>query len=700
MRHQPFSILLHIALAIILVGAFVTHFFGIQGSLTLRSDAPPVSRFEKRSGPGDGELPFSVSLDEVEIMYYPATTTPMDFRSVIIIENHKIPVSMNKVGEYEGWRFYQSGIGPDSSTLSVSHDPWGTVITYTGYLLLGIGMAGFFLQKHTPWRSLLQTYRKGIATSLLLLCIVPALRAMPAASEMKAVPVTSNNKAASKSSDLQSVRTSLNVRDKSGALHAMQRPLAANFGKILVYWNGRVSPVQTMARDVTAILYGGESYKGFTPEQILSGWLFYYDEWLRDYIQEHPELKKLPPYPVSKKDREGAERLGLVEWLGTGEIFKIFPYISPDGHMEWLSLTGKRPSGMPLEQWTFMQTSMQDIKALLLKGKNIRANEELSCLMERQRFYAGDVALPSERKIEAERCYNRIIRPAIAGIPAIIFGLLTLILPFLKHKSKLLHRSKKGLAGSTSPTSITDRRSIGLNKMETGRNLLQPVSLIMSVVLTLYVALALGMLWWISGHVPLSNGPETMLFMALVSFAGACFCSDLTLRGGLVIVGAMSLFVAAMGGRTPQIGAMMPVLSSPLLSIHVMIVMISYSLFFLMAVVSAVALLSHSEERSLRLSVLNRIILTPAVCLLGAGIFIGAVWANQTWGRYWGWDPKETCALVMWLVYALPVHWGSRRLSLFRKPKMLHIYLLAAILTVLFTYFGANYFLSGLHSYA
>ncbi|MDE6370499.1 MAG: cytochrome c biogenesis protein CcsA, partial [Duncaniella sp.] len=93
-------------------------------------------------------------------------------------------------------------------------------------------------------------------------------------------------------------------------------------------------------------------------------------------------------------------------------------------------------------------------------------------------------------------------------------------------------------------------------------------------------------------------------------------------------------------------------------------------------------------------------ILPPAVCHNGAGNYIGALRPNQTWGRYWGWDPKETCALIMWLVYALPLHWGQRRLSMFRSPRLLHIYLLLAVLTMLFTYFGANYILKGLHSYA
>ena len=145
---------------------------------------------------------------------------------------------------------------------------------------------------------------------------------------------------------------------------------------------------------------------------------------------------------------------------------------------------------------------------------------------------------------------------------------------------------------------------------------------------------------------------------------------------------------------------LIPVLASPLLGIHVATVITAYALLLTTALLAILALITKSERRSERLSTLNRILLAPAVCLLGAGIFIGAVWANQTWGRYWGWDPKETCALVMWLVYALPLHQGCRPLRIFRKDKVLNIYLLMAVLTVAFTYFGANYLLKGLHSYA
>ncbi|MCM1319109.1 MAG: cytochrome c biogenesis protein CcsA [Muribaculaceae bacterium] len=636
MLRKPFTLLIHIALAVIIIGALVTHFCGIQGEVTLPVSGQTTNKFIKSSGPGDAHFPFTIRLEDTDIDFYPGTTTPMDFHSTLEVAGQTISVSMNKVGEYQGWRFYQSGIAPDSSTLAVSYDPWGTGITYLGYLLLGLGMIGFFFQKKTAWRALLHK-RVTLGVMLLLAC----------------------STASAADTDLP----------------CMQRPLAANLGKAYVYWNDRICPIQTMAHDVTSKLYGSGSYKGMTPEQVLSGWLFYYDIWERDYNATHTEYA-VPedPQHLTKKEKTEAERRALIRWLGTGEAFKIYPYIAADGHTEWLSLTGRRPSQMSLEQWTFMQTTMSHMKELLMHGKNIEANELITSLIEGQRKYAGVANLPSEAKMQAERIYNNACRPLWAGIVALILAGVYL---FLGLKEKSVRKSSR--------ISLTG----------------------ISLLLFIYVAAIMGLLWWIGNHLPLSNGPETMMFMSLAALLGAVICRGYTLKGALTAVGAMAMFVAAMAGKTPQIGALMPVLASPLLSVHVMLVMTSYVLFMLMAILSCVGLCSKEVDKQEQLSRTNRIILLPAVFLLAAGIFVGAVWANQSWGRYWGWDPKETCALITLIIYSVPLHWAVPKSKLFpvnlsclRKPRILHIYLLVAILSVLFTYFGANYLLPGLHSYA
>lgn len=629
MKKQPFTLLIHIALVIILAGAIITHFLGIQGTLTLPVGGVPVSKFDKTSGPGDASFPFQITLEDVRIDFYPGTTTPKDYTSCLRIDGRPIEVSMNNVAEVQSWRFYQSGISPDNSTLSVSHDPWGIAVTYTGYILLGVGFIGYFFQKKTPWRSLL---RRGTTLCCGLLCA-----------------------------------TSVYAGSSERPLPCMQPALASNLGKAYVYWNGRICPLQTMAHDVTVTLYGGDSYRGMTPEQVLSGWLFYFDTWHRDYSLTHQlseiEYGSLP----DKKERAELERRNLIHTLGTGEAFAIYPYHTAAGHVEWLSLTGRRPSQMSLEQWKFMQSLMPRMKSLLLEGKNIQANALVDTLIAGQIKYGGKEVLPSAAKMKAERVYNKLGRPAVAGALCLMLGLVFMYLGIRKQ-------------------AWTSQYTLCLK--------------ILHRLTLLYVCGIIGLQWWIGSYIPLSNGPQTMMFMSLTALIGALLVRADLVRGALLLIASIALFVAAMGGRTPQIGTLMPVLASPLLSVHVMLVMSSYTLFLLMAILSAVGLSTRRSDKADELCRLNRLILLPAVFLLAAGIFIGAVWANQSWGRYWGWDPKETCALVMLFVYSLPLHWGSRKLSGFRKPKVLHIYLLAAVFTVVFTYFGANYLLPGLHSYA
>lgn len=621
MMHKPFTLLIHIALVIILTGALCTHFFGIQGELTIK-DHECGTMFTNTSGIGSNRLPFAVSLISADVDFYPGTTTPMDFKSIIRANNKDYHISMNKPAVIDGWRFYQSGMNTDSSTFTLSYDPWGIGITYLGYALLTIGLIGFFFQKKSAWRALVK--RGSVVGLCLYFC------------------------------------SSANASE----LPVMQRPLAADLGKVYVYWNDRISPMQTMAQDVTMKLYGSSTYKGMTAEQVLSGWLFYFDEWLTDYTANNPEIQD---NDIDKKKKKLLERRYLITILGTGEAFKIYPYHTSEGYIEWLSLTGHRPSEMSLEQWQFMQTSMPHIKELLLHGKNIKADDEIKNLISNQKKYAGENVLPTATKIKVEIIYNRYVRPIYGGIIAIILSAIFLY--------------------------------IGLSKRKQGV-WIKTILTVAHILLTVMVTGAVILSWWLSGHIPLSNGTEMMMFMSAISLIISLALKDKIVKGALLMVGEMCLLVAGMATKTPQIGTLMPVLASPLLSVHVMVIMCAYVLFILMAVLSLIGLISKNMNRKEELSRINRIILTPAVSLLALGIMIGAVWANQSWGRYWGWDPKETCALVMMLVYAVPLHWACKRCRRFREPNFLHLYLLIALATVLFTYFGANFLIPGLHSYA
>ena len=209
--------------------------------------------------------------------------------------------------------------------------------------------------------------------------------------------------------------------------------------------------------------------------------------------------------------------------------------------------------------------------------------------------------------------------------------------------------------------------------------------------------------WYIGGRIPLGNGYETMLFLALsiMAFTMMMYRRFIYLIPFGFLLSGFTLLVAWLGEMNPQITPLMPVLKSPLLSTHVSVIMMSYALLAFMVLNGIMALIQlrrGNRQQVEQLTILSRLMLYPAVFLLTIGIFLGAVWANVSWGKYWSWDPKEVWALITMLIYAVPFHQQS--ISFLRQPKWLHLYLILAFLTVLMTYFGVNYFLGGMHSYA
>lgn len=223
-----------------------------------------------------------------------------------------------------------------------------------------------------------------------------------------------------------------------------------------------------------------------------------------------------------------------------------------------------------------------------------------------------------------------------------------------------------------------------------------------------YLSLQIALRWHIGGHIPLSNGYETMVFMAWLSILMTPIAGNRVkemLPFGYIVCG-LALLVSTFGDSTEQIAPLAPVLRSPLLSIHVVVIMISYTLLAFTMLNGVAALIINTTHKNsplanreiAKLQRISTLMLYPAVFLLTAGIFIGAVWANISWGRYWGWDPKEVWALITMLVYSATLHSGS--IKAMRRPMFFHIYCIVAFLAVLMTYFGVNFILGGMHSYA
>lgn len=221
------------------------------------------------------------------------------------------------------------------------------------------------------------------------------------------------------------------------------------------------------------------------------------------------------------------------------------------------------------------------------------------------------------------------------------------------------------------------------------------------IVLCLWLTYLLGRRWYDSGHVPMTNGYETMILMAwLTAIITSLIHSRLPrLTPFGIAMSLLCLYVSNWAGDSTDSAPLMPVLRSPWLTAHVLSVMLAYTLFAIQMLLGIHALWAlHRHHDVTRITALSRLMLYPAVFLLSIGIFIGAIWANVSWGTYWSWDPKESWALITMMLYAVPFHNAS--IHWIRSPKHYHLYIIAAFIAVLFTYFGVNVLLSGMHSYA
>ena len=282
----------------------------------------------------------------------------------------------------------------------------------------------------------------------------------------------------------------------------------------------------------------------------------------------------------------------------------------------------------------------------------------------------------SQGRIEAELLYNRLPITNLLFMLNLTLGLLSFVLFALR----------QGRSEATSQRK-EKRLALAFRICEW----LMPVSLAV-------LSFAYVLRWYVAGHVPMSNGFETMQFMALAVLILACWLRRrfaLMTPFGFLLSG-FALLVAHLGQSNPQVTNLMPVLSSPWLSLHVSVVMMGYSLLAFTMLNGVMALIVRRQAEALMY--LTRLLLYPAVFLLGAGIFLGAVWANQSWGTYWSWDPKETWALITFMIYAVAFH--VQTFPALGEPRRFHLFMVLSFATVLMTYFGVNFLLGGMHSYA
>ena len=608
--------LLHLALLLILAGAAVTHFCGSSELLHLRMG--------ELGSVGD----LSVRLSDFHVEYYAGTAAPRDFCATVVIDGTVHEVAMNRVADVDGYRFFMTSYDHDMQgcTLTVSHDPLGTGISYAGYVALIVMMAVCSVPRRYISR------KRGVAALLLL----AGISAHAAQSAPRTVP----------------------------------RHVAEHMGRLYVYHNGRIAPLSTLADDFTRRLTGTPTYRGLSAEQVLAGWLFYYESWknepcirIKDKVTRTEAgwgtTVALADFFGSDGYRfgdnrhvEANEKFSIASSAAAGSLWRIFPYKSAGGPLQWLSPVDDTPVDMAVDDWHITRHSLNYLAQLVGSADWDEATKVIDKIAAYQHKQAGEY-LPSAMSVRCEYLYTRLAPAPWAAVLMFAGGMVLLFC------GGAWMRMALALSGAV------------------------------------WVALLVSLNWIASGHVPLSNGEETMQWLALCSLVIAIAVrrrSPSVIPLGMIVAG-LALAVSVMGQRTPQVTQLMPVLNSPLLSVHVLAVMLAYALLALMAMSGILWLAGRRDMMRL-----SRGMLRPAVFMLAAGIFIGAVWANVAWGRYWGWDPKEVWALITMLVYTFPLHEGI--FPAFRRDKAFAIYSVAAFACVIMTYFGVNFILGGLHSYS
>ena len=688
------TLALHLSFIIILAGALLTHISAKRGMIHLRIGQPTDTYMaqDEEQGMKEEKLPFSLCLQKFEAKMHDGTNAVADYSSKFTVidgdDKSEGEVSMNNIYSHRSYRLYQSSYDEDGkgSVLAINADPYGIPVTYTGYALLFISLVWMLFDPKGGYRKLLKSplLKKGALITALIL-------------------------------SMGNIQT-LHAESATGNLQnaVLPKETAEKFGELHILYNDRICPVQTFALDFCKKIYGARSYQGLTAEQVLSGWVFYGNTWANEpFIKiKSGEMKtamNLPDYASlntffnremggytigqyvqeyyngqqDKFHQQAADidgKIQIIMELREGISLKVLPYTFTKnvkatkdhsfikaGTTTWFSPVDKLPQAVEHQHALYIRNVFSLLNGDVKAGNTSRVNEFFIKMKKYQEVSSGN-SLPTATQYKAERINNAFPFATILFMANLTLGFIALFYTIYR---------------------MTKKREIKV------LNIALPILLGVSF---LALTFGLALRWIISGNIPMSNGYESMLtvawFVMLISIL-----MQLRIRIVMVfgfLISGFFLLVSHINQMDPAIGQMMPVLNSPLLSIHVSIIMMSYALLSLTFIcgIMGICLRSHGEE----LQALSRIFLYPALTTMGFGIFIGAIWANVSWGNYWSWDSKETWALITFMIYAVVVH--TQSLPVFRKPLVYHIYITLAFLSIAMTYFGVNYFLTGMHSYA
>lgn len=662
------------------------------------------------------DLPFSITLNDFIAEKYPGTEKGYSsFKSKVTVINEDethfdADIFMNNVLDHEGYRFFQSGFDPDEggTILSVNHDWWGTWITYIGYFFLYLGLMAILVSKHSRFGKLeimltrIKRKKKNMITVIVLLLSLSGMAQHTDHSSHLTV-------------DKQKIDSLITV-------NAVSKEHAAKFGHLIIQDNGRMKPINTFASELLRKISRNNHYEGLDANQVFISMTEFPRLWvevplialkrgndsirhvagvpegqkdiaLLDLFDEKGNYKLEPylaaatstntPNQFQKDFVKAHENFSLLNSALSGSILKIFPIPEDEGN-KWVSypeLNEANLKGMDsLYAKNILPLYFDSLKKARESGDYTQANEFLESITNFQKKYGADI-MPSENRLRAETIYNQVdIFNRLYKYFA-VFGIL--MMAFIVAQL------------------IKDRKIL--------RTLITTSKVLMWIFFAL-MTLGLALRWYVSGHAPWSDAYESVIYVAWATiFFGLSFGnrSDLTIAA-TAFAGAIILWVAHENWLDPSIANLQPVLDSYWLMIHVAVIVMSYGPFTLGMILAMVSMFlmifttkknyKNMEINISELTVVTEMALTVGLVLLAIGNFLGGQWANESWGRYWGWDPKETWALISIMIYAFVIH--ARLVPGLRGRWTFNMLALFSYASIMMTYFGVNFYLSGLHSYA
>ena len=671
--------------------------------------------FTMRYGSKEYELPFAIKLNDFIAEKYPGTEANYaSFMSRIEVQDDPsfdYDIYMNHVLDHKGYRFFQSSFFPDESgtVLSVNHDQWGTWITYIGYFLLYAGLMGLIFFGDTRFKVLAKSLKKLNQKKSALLTVLFFGFGLSAWGQENQLP-------------------SQEVVDSLILSNVVSQDHASKFASLVIQDdNGRMKPVHTFASELLRKISLKDSYKGLSAEQVFLSMMLYPGLWyntefialdkkaqndsirsiigvpkakryvkVTDFFDEEGN-NKLRPYLVEafatntpnkfQQDfKDASNRLALLNRALSGEILRIFP-VPTDENNKWTSALEYRSGVVQLNDTlygSFVANSiplyLQYVDGGVQEGDYQKADQLLESLKKSQRQLGFEV-IPAESKIQTEIRYNRW---DIFNRLYKYYSLFGVVLFFVVVAR--IYKERKAL-----------KMTVTLFKF-------------LIYALFLVHTLGLGVRWYISGHAPWSDAYESILYVSWATLGIGLWLgkkSDFTIASS-AFVSAMLLWIAHQNWVDPAVANLQPVLDSYWLMIHVAVIVGSYgplTVGMILGVVTLILMLlsnSTNKERmklSIKeLTVINELSLTIGLIMLTIGNFLGGQWANESWGRYWGWDPKETWALISILVYAFVLH--MRLVPGLKGRWAFNFASVVAFSSIMMTYFGVNFYLVGLHSYA